>query len=165
MLCLSGEKAKVREKVMAQFTAGWQVWALLAAVFAALTAIFAKVGVEGVGPDQATFLRTLVISSCLLLILYWKGELGGLAPRVLVTHSGKSLFFLLLSGLATAASWICYFRALDLGQASQVAPLDKMSVVFVAIFGGLFLGEQLSLLGWLGVAMITGGAALMAFRS
>jgi transporter family protein len=137
--------------------ASWQFWALLAAVFAALTAIFAKVGVAGVSADFATFLRTLVIVAVLALILWvtrgWQ-SLSEISPR--------SAVFLVLSGLATGASWVCYFRALSLGDAARVAPLDKMSVVLVAVFGALFLGEQLSPLNWAGVALIAGGAILVA---
>ncbi|MCC0079704.1 MAG: EamA family transporter [Rhodobacter sp.] len=138
-------------------TAHWQLWALLAAVFAALTAIFAKVGVENVNSDYATFLRTLVVIAVLAAILVATGEMRsplGIAP--------KSLLFLALSGLATGASWLCYFRALRLGQASQVAPVDKLSVVLVAIFGVVFLGERLSGLSWLGVGLIASGAVVMA---
>ena len=138
-------------------TTTWQFWALLAAGFAALTAIFAKVGVEAVNSDYATFLRTLVVIVVLGAILIGTGEMRsplGIAP--------KSLLFLALSGLATGASWLCYFRALRLGQASQVAPVDKLSVVLVAIFGVVFLGERLSGLSWLGVGLIASGAVVMA---
>jgi transporter family protein len=139
--------------------ASWQFWALLSALFAALTAIFAKVGVENVNSDFATFFRTLVI----LVIL------GGI---LLVTHefqplrsiSPRSYLFLCLSGLATGASWVCYFRALKLGNASQVAPIDKLSVVLVAVFGAVFLSEKLSLGNWLGVCLIAVGALLVAMR-
>jgi transporter family protein len=137
----------------------WQVWALLAAAFAALTAIFAKVGVEDVGSDFATFIRTLVILLALGAILLGTGQwqpLGSVPAR--------SYLFLVLSGLATGASWLCYFRALKLGDAARVAPIDKLSVVLVAIFGTIFLGEHLSLPNWLGVALITLGAVLVAYR-
>ena len=137
----------------------WQVWALLSAVFAALTAIFAKVGVENVNSDFATFIRTIVILMTLSLILYATGQFqapGGVSPR---TYA-----FLVLSGLATGASWICYFRALKIGEAAKVAPIDKLSVVLVAIFGVVFLGERLSGPNWLGVALIAAGAILVAYR-
>jgi transporter family protein len=137
----------------------WQLWALLSAVFAALTAIFAKVGVEGVNSDFATFVRTIVVLSALGAILYATGQWQDprkVAPRTWV--------FLVLSGLATGASWVCYFRALKLGDASRVAPIDKLSVVLVAIFAVVFLGERLSVPNWLGVVMIGTGAVLVAYK-
>jgi transporter family protein len=135
----------------------WQLWAVLSAVFAALTAIFAKVGVEHVNSDLATFIRTCVILLTLALIVYATGQFqnpAAIAPR--------TYLFLVLSGLATGASWLCYFRALKLGNAAQVAPVDKLSVVLVAIFGALLLGEKLTLLNWLGVMLIALGAVLVA---
>lgn len=137
----------------------WQVWALLSAVFAALTAIFAKIGIENVNSDYATFIRTVVILVVLAGILAATGQFQ--APGEL---PGRTYLFLLLSGLATGASWLCYFRALKLGQAAQVAPVDKLSVVLVALFGALFLGERLSGTNWLGVALIAAGAVLVAWR-
>lgn len=138
----------------------WQFWALMAAVFAALTAIFAKIGVEGVNSDLATFIRTLVILAIVTLIVsatgQWRG-VGAIGTRTLV--------FLVLSGLATGASWLCYFRALQMGDAARVAPIDKLSVVLVALFATLFLGERLSAAGWLGIAMIAGGTILIATRA
>lgn len=136
----------------------WQFWAVLSAVFAALTAIFAKVGVEDVPADLATFIRTIIILALLGLILLASGEW-----RTPETISGKAYLFLLLSGLATGASWLCYFRALKIGEAAKVAPIDKLSVVLVAIFGVLFLGEKLSALAWLGVALVGTGAVVIAF--
>jgi transporter family protein len=141
-------------------TGTWQFWALLSAAFAALTAIFAKVGVESVNSDLATFIRTVVILVVLGSILVALGEF-----RSLPSVSGRTWAFLALSGLATGASWVCYFRALKLGNASQVAPIDKLSVVLVAVFGVLFLGERLSGLNWLGVGLIGGGAVLVAWRA
>src|SRR5262245_19899656 len=138
--------------------ASWQVWAVLSAVFAALAAIFAKVGVENVNSDFATFIRTIVILLTLALILHATGQFQNPA-----SVSGRTYLFLVLSGLATGGSWICYFRALKLGQAAQVAPIDKLSVVLVAIFGVLFLGERLSAANWLGVALIGAGAILVAW--
>ena len=138
-------------------TASWQFWALLSASFAALTAIFAKVGVEAINPDFATLIRTVVIVIVLAAILL---AIGGYQP--LGTIPGRTWTFLILSALATGASWLCYFRALKLGHASQVAPIDKLSVVLVAIFGALFLSEKLTALGWLGVLLIGGGAVLVA---
>ena len=134
---------------------GWQVWALLSAIFAALTAILAKVGVEDVDPDVATFVRTLVIVVVLGTLLFMSGQKVGII-------SPKSYLFLTLSGLATGASWLCYFRALKLGDAAQVAPLDKLSVVLVAIFAVIFLGERLTIRDTVGIALITGGAFLVA---
>jgi transporter family protein len=135
----------------------WQFRALGSAVFAALTAIFAKVGVENVSADLATFIRTLVVIASLGLLLLVTGEFrdpAGIPQRTWV--------FLILSGLGTGASWLCYFRALQLGNAGQVTPIDKLSVVLVAIFGVTFLGEKLSLLNWLGITLIAGGAILVA---
>ena len=137
----------------------WQLWAILSAVFAALTAIFAKVGVENVNSDFATFIRTIVILVTLAFILLATGQFQSLG-----TISKRTYVFLMLSGLATGASWICYFRALKIGQAAQVAPVDKMSVVLVAIFGVIFLGEKLTLPNWIGVALIAVGAVLVAYR-
>ncbi len=141
-------------------TTGWRLWAMLSAGFAALTAIFAKIGVSGIDSDLATFFRTLVIIVALAAILAWTGKFSA-TPAI----SGKSMIFLVLSGLATGASWLCYFRALKLGDASRVAPIDKLSVVLVAVFGVLFLGERLSAPNWLGVALIGGGAILVAWRN
>jgi bacterial/archaeal transporter family protein len=137
----------------------WQVWALLSAVFAALTAIFAKIGVEDINSDLATLIRTVVVLFSLALILFASGQFNQIGPI-----STKSWIFLVLSGLGTGASWICYFRALKLGPATLVAPIDKLSVVLVALFGVVFLGERPSLNGWLGIAMIAAGAVLIAFK-
>ena len=133
----------------------WQLWALLSAVFAALTTILGKVGVEGVDPDVATFIRTLVIVVVLGGLLLMTGQKVGTIPI-------RSYMFLGLSGLATGASWLCYFRALKLGDAAQVAPLDKLSVVLVAVFAVIFLGERLTLRDAAGIALITVGAVLVA---
>lgn len=135
----------------------WQVWAILSACFAALTAIFAKVGVANVNSDFATLIRTLVIIVVLAGIITALGEWQ--SPTTL---SRRTVAFLVLSGLATGASWICYFRALKLGEASQVAPIDKLSVVLVAIFGVIFLQERLSLLASLGIVLIGTGAVMVA---
>lgn len=137
----------------------WQVWAVLSAAFAALTAIFAKVGVEHVNADFATFVRTIVILLVLAAILSATGEWQSPA-----TISRRTYLFLALSGLATGASWICYFRALQLGDAARVAPIDKLSVVLVAVFGVMFLSEKLSLANWLGIALIAAGAVLVAVK-
>jgi transporter family protein len=137
----------------------WQIWAVLSAVFAALTAIFAKVGVEGIDSDLATLIRTVVVLISLALILFATGKLTQTGPI-----SAKTWLFLLLSGLGTGASWLCYFRALKLGPATLVAPIDKLSVVLVALFGVIFLGERPSLQGWLGIALIAAGAVLIAVK-
>jgi len=135
----------------------WQFWALLSAAFAALTAIFAKVGVSDINSNFATFLRTIVVIVALTgILLATDGfeSLGKVPPKAMV--------FLVLSGLATGASWLCYFRALQLGKASQVAPIDKLSVVLVALFAAVFLGERLSAGGWAGVGLISAGALVLA---
>ena len=135
----------------------WQVWALMSACFAALTAIFAKIGVANVNSDFATLIRTLVIIVVLTGIITVLGEWQ--SPASL---SPRTLTFLVLSGLATGASWICYFRALKLGEAAKVAPLDKLSVVLVAILGVIFLKERLSVVSATGIALIACGATLVA---
>src|SRR5262245_52912122 len=138
----------------------WQVWAVFSAVFAALTAIFAKVGVEDINADLATLIRTVIVLLTLALILFATGKVSGAGPI-----SAKSWLFLLLSGLGTGASWICYFRALKLGPATLVAPIDKLSVVLVALFGVVFLGERPSLYGWIGILLIATGAVLIAVKA
>lgn len=135
----------------------WLLWALLSASFAALTAIFAKVGVRGIDSDLATFLRTVVIVGVLGALLALTGKF-----RSLGMPSPRTAIFLVLSALATGASWICYFRALQVGEAARVAPIDKLSVVLVAIIGVTVLGEHLSARAWAGVALIGGGATLVA---
>jgi transporter family protein len=144
---------------MKSFIASWEFWAVLSACFAALTAIFAKVGVENVNSDFATFVRTVVILAALGAVLFATGQWQ---PPASV--SGRTYLFLVLSGLATGASWLCYFRALKLGDAARVAPLDKLSVVLVAVFGTAFLGEKLSVANWLGVVLITGGVILLTSK-
>lgn len=139
--------------------ASWQFWAVLSAGFAALTAIFAKIGVENVNSDFATLIRTVVILVVIAAIVTATGQ-----AQALGSISTRTYVFLGLSGLATGASWLCYFRALKLGNAAQVAPIDKLSVVLVAVFGVLFLGERLSGANWLGVALIAAGAVLVAYR-
>jgi transporter family protein len=136
----------------------WQAWAVLSAIFAALTAIFAKVGVENVNSDFATFIRTFVIIGCLAAFLAATGQFQSLG-----TISTKTYVFLVLSGLATGASWVCYFRALKLGNAARVAPIDKLSVVLVAVFAVAFLGERPSAPNWFGIALIAAGAVLVGW--
>ena len=138
----------------------WQIWAVLSAVFAALTAIFAKIGVAEIDSDLATFVRTIVVLVALAAILVATGKFtapGPITPR--------SWVFLVLSGLGTGASWLCYFRALKLGPASLVAPIDKLSVVLVALFAVAFLGERPSLNQWLGIGLIAAGAVLIAVKA
>lgn len=137
----------------------WQFWALLSATFAALTAVFAKVGIETIGSDFATLIRTAIILLVLGAVLAVTGKFEPVG-----SVSSRSWTFLTLSGLATGASWLCYFRALKIGQAAQVAPIDKLSVVLVAVFNVLFLGERLSMVNWAGIALIAGGAVLVAIR-
>jgi len=135
----------------------WQFWAVLSAVFAAMTAILAKVGVDAIDSNLATFIRTLVVVAALTGIVAATGQFAAI-PAI----NSRTWLFLTLSGLATGASWLCYFRALKLGDASRVAPIDKLSVVMVAIFAAMLLGEKLSGLNWLGVALIGAGAILVA---
>ncbi len=137
----------------------WLLWALLSAVFAALTAIFAKIGVENINSDLATLIRTVVVLVSLALILFATGQFSQTRPI-----SNKTWLFLVLSGLGTGASWLCYFRALKLGPASMVAPIDKLSVVLVALFGVVFLGERPSMSGWLGIALIAAGAIIIVVK-
>jgi len=140
-------------------TSSWQLWALLSAIFAALTAIFAKVGVEGINSDLATLIRTVIVLIALSMILFATGQFS--QPGEI---SAKSWLFLIFSGLGTGASWLCYFRALKLGPATLVAPIDKLSVVLVALFGVAFLGERPTWNGWLGIALISAGAVLIAVK-
>jgi bacterial/archaeal transporter family protein len=137
----------------------WQIWALLSAVFAAATAILAKVGVEAIGSDLATLIRTAVVLALAALVVA-AGDGFGQIPVV----PGRTWLFLVLSGFATGASWLCYFRALKLGDAARVAPVDKLSVVFIAIFATWFLGERLSSQGTVGVVLIAAGAMLVAWQ-
>jgi transporter family protein len=139
---------------------GWFYWALLSAFFAALTAIFAKTGIRNVDPDMATLIRTAVIIVLLAAFVLVTGKWT--APASLTP---RTWLFLGLSGLATGASWVCYFRALALGEASKVAPVDKFSVVLVAVLAFAFLGERPSLREWLGLAMVGCGVVLLAWRA
>lgn len=139
--------------------ASWFTWALLSAAFAALTAIFAKIGIRGVDSDLATLVRTAIIIVVLAAFVAATGKWSN--PFEL---SGRTWLFLTLSGLATGASWVCYFRALQLGEASKVAPVDKFSLVLVAVFAFAFLGERPSLREWAGIAMVAGGVLVLAFR-
>jgi len=138
----------------------WFHWALLSAVFAALTAIFAKLGVQGVSSDLATLVRTAIVFVVLTGFVAWSGQW-----RNPLELSGRTWLWLTLSAFATGASWVCYFRALQRGQASQVAPIDKLSLVLVALFAVAFLGERPSLREWSGIAMVAGGVLVLAWRA
>jgi transporter family protein len=140
-------------------SSSWIVWALLSAAFAALTAIFAKVGLVGVDSDFATLIRTIVIFFALLTFVLATGKWT--SPLDL---TAKTWTFLVLSGLATGASWACYFRALKIGNASQVAPVDKLSVLLVVLFAVIFLGERPSIQEWLGIALVTIGVLVLAIK-
>ncbi len=137
----------------------WFFWALLAAVFAGMTAVLAKIGVEGVDSNLATAIRTTVI-----LVIAWGVALASDKLSMIAKVSPRTLLFLGLSGVATGLSWLCYFRALKMGEASKVAPIDKLSVVFVLVFSAMFLGEAITWRTCLGAAMITGGAVVLAWR-
>jgi bacterial/archaeal transporter family protein len=137
----------------------WITWALLSAAFAAATAVLAKIGIQGVDSDLATLVRTIVIVAILGVFVHATGKWSN--PLLL---SPRTLLFLTLSALATGASWICYFRALQLGPASLVAPVDKSSVVLVALFAFAFLGERPSPREWLGLALISSGVLVLAIR-
>ena len=137
----------------------WLYWALASAVFASLTAIFAKVGLQGVDSDFATFIRTVGIIFALILFLTYTSKWQPLSSL-----SGKNWLFLVLSGLATGASWLAYFKALQMGNASQVAPIDKFSLVLVAIFAVIFLGERPSNQDWLGIGLVAAGVLTLALK-
>lgn len=137
----------------------WFFWSLFSAVFAALTAIFAKVGMLGVDSDFATLIRTVLIALLLAPFVWLTGKWSN--PLTLPV---RSLTFLALSAVATGASWLCYFRALQLGEASKVAPVDKFSLVLVAVFACLFLGERLNTREWLGVALVAAGVLVLAIK-
>ena len=137
----------------------WVFWALLSAGFAALTAIFAKIGVEAINSDLATLIRTVIVAGVLAAIVAVTRQYQPLAAIPPRTYA-----FLALSGLATGASWLCYFRALKLGDVARVAPIDKLSIVLVAVFGVAFLGERLSALNWLGIVLVGCGALLVAHK-
>lgn len=134
----------------------WFVFALLSAVFAAATSILAKVGIENVNSNLATAIRTIVVLAAAWGIVFITGAQGGISaiPK-------KSWIFLILSGLATGASWLCYYRALQLGEASKVAPIDKLSVVITVILAVIFLHEQLTVKSVIGCALIAAGTLVM----
>lgn len=137
----------------------WLHWSLLSAMFAGLTAVLAKAGVAGVDSNLATAVRTTVI-----LVFAW--AIVGISgkPSAILGLSGRTWWFLVLSGIATGASWLCYFRALQLGEASRVAPVDKLSVVFVILLAAVFLKEKLTVQHLLGGILIVAGAVVLAWQ-
>lgn len=140
-------------------SSAWFMWALLSAAFAALTAVFAKIGLEGIDSDLATLVRTGVIIVLLSMFVVATGKWQN--P---LTLSPRTLLFLTLSGAATGVSWVCYFRALKLGEASKVAPVDKLSVLLVAVFAVLFLHERPSVREWTGILMVGAGVLVLALK-
>ena len=137
---------------------GWQLFALGSAVFAALTAILGKIGVAQINSNLATFIRTIVILLVTAALVSWRGEWEPLNKM-----SSRSLLFLVLSGVATGLSWLCYYRALKEGPASAVAPIDKLSVVLVILFAALFLGEPLTWKTAVGGGLILAGVLTIAW--
>jgi transporter family protein len=137
----------------------WLTWSLLSAIFAGLTAVLAKVGVKDIDPHLATAVRTGVV-----WVFAWVIALTTQPANAILGLSRKAWLFLILSGLATGCSWLCYFRALQLGDVGKVAPIDKLSVVFVLIFAAIFLGESLTWKIVLGGSLMTAGAILVAWR-
>lgn len=135
----------------------WIAWALLSAFFAGITAILAKIGVAGVDSNLATAVRTTVV-----LVFTWGIALATSPASSLRQLSNRTLFFLALSGIATGLSWLCYFRALQMGQASRVAPVDKLSVVFAIVLAAVVLGEKLQWQHYVGGALIVTGALILA---
>jgi len=135
----------------------WIFWAALSAVFAALTTIFAKVGIQNVDSDIATLIRTAFVFLLLTLFVYFSGKFS---PSITITKN--TWVFLGLSGLATCASWICFYRALQIGDASKVIVIDKFSIVLVAIFAVIFLGEKTLMKDWIGITLVTTGLILIA---
>lgn len=136
----------------------WIAWALLSAFFAGITAILAKIGVAGVDSNLATAVRTSVV-----VVFAWGIALATNPAGSLGQLSNRTLFFLALSGVATCLSWLCYFRALQLGQASRVAPVDKLSVVFAIVLAAIILGEKLQWQHYIGGALIVTGALILAW--
>lgn len=139
--------------------ADWKVFAVSAAMFAGMTAVLAKIGLQNIPSNLATLIRTMVIIVFLAALVWARHEWKN--PLLLDRHG---LVFLVLSGLTTGLSWICYYRALQLGPASLVAPIDKLSLVFAIILSVLFLGERLGLYQWLGAGMIAAGALVIIFK-
>jgi len=144
---------------MSTTTNVWFFWALSSAGFASLTAIFAKVGLEGVNSDFATLIRTVVILFAIVSFVSYTGTWSDPFKLAL-----KTWIFLTLSGLATGASWLCYFRALQLGEAAKVAPVDKLSVVLVAVFAVIFLGERPMVKDWFGIFLVALGVVVLGLK-
>ena len=134
----------------------WAIFAILSAIFAALTSILAKVGIEGVNSNLATAVRTIVVVLMAWFMVFVTGNLNGI-----IDISKKSWLFLILSGLATGASWLCYYKALQLGEASKVVPIDKLSIVITIILAFIFLGEQITLKTLIGCCLIIIGTFVM----
>lgn len=140
-------------------TQSWFYWAIFSAIFASLTTIFAKIGLEGIDSDYATLIRTLIIMLFLLAYVFLSSKwINPLRINL------KSLLFLLLSGVATGASWLCYFRALKIGDASKVAPIDKISLTLVALFAVVFLGERPALKDWTGILLVAIGVIILGLK-
>ena len=140
-------------------SASWFFWALLSAVFAALTAVFAKIGIRDVDSDLATLIRTAVIIALLAAFVPLTGKWSN--PLAL---SAKTWIFLVLSSVATGASWVCYFRALQIGEAAKVAAVDKLSVILVAVFAFAFLGERPVAREWMGILLVAAGVFLLGYK-
>lgn len=155
----AAELKRQAPQIMLTAANNWFFWAVLSACFAALTAIFAKIGIQGIDSDFATLIRTIIIVFILAAFVWFAGKWSD--PRTL---SSKTLLFLSLSALATGASWLCYFRALQIGEASKVAPVDKFSLVLVAVFAFAFLGERPSVREWLGIGLVASGVLVLAFK-
>ena len=134
----------------------WAIFAILSAIFAALTSILAKVGIEGVNSNLATAIRTIVVVLMAWFMVFITGNQNGI-----VDVSKKSWMFLILSGLATGASWLCYYKALQLGEASKVVPIDKLSIVITIVLAFIFLGEQITLKTLIGCCLIVAGTFVM----
>ena len=134
----------------------WTIFAILSAIFAALTSILAKIGIEGVNSNLATAVRTIVVVLMAWFMVFVTGNQNGI-----VDISKKSWIFLILSGLATGASWLCYYKALQLGEASKVIPIDKLSIVITIILAFIFLGEQITLKTLIGCCLIVAGTFVM----
>jgi len=150
----------MKEDIYMISTYDWFWWAILSAFFASLTAIFAKVGLEGIDSDYATLIRTIVIIIFLAGIVFFSNKWVNPFNAINV----KSLSFLILSGIATGASWLCYFRALKIGEASKVAPVDKLSLLLTAIFAFVFLHERPTIREWTGILLVGLGVLILGFK-
>jgi transporter family protein len=142
------------------FATSWFIWSVLAAFFAALMSVFAKLSLQRIDPDVAQFFRTSIVLASITLLVASRSKLGEM-----VDWSARTWLFLSLSALATAASWICYFRALDLGDATRVSAVDKLSLAIVAILAASFLGERLNVMNWCGVLLVSLGLVMLTLKS